>query len=49
MAKYITIQEALKLVKEEDHIIAGMAASEGKEFFLHLHDVAKRLKHVTIA
>ena len=48
MAKYITIQDALNLVKEEDHIIAGMAASEGREFFLHLHEVAKRLNHVTI-
>lgn len=48
MAKYITTQEALNLVKEEDHIIAGMAASEGREFFLKLHEVTSRLKHVTI-
>jgi acyl-CoA hydrolase len=48
MAKIITIDEALNLVQEEDHIIAGMAASEGREFFLNLHKVSNRLKHVTI-
>lgn len=48
MAKIITIDEALNLVQEDDHIVAGMAASEGREFFLHLHKVAERLQHVTI-
>lgn len=48
MAKIITIQEALSLVKDGDHIIAGMAASEGREFFLHLHNISDRINHVTI-
>lgn len=48
MAKLITIQEALNLVKDGDHIIAGMAASEGKEFFTHLHEIAPKIDHVTI-
>ena len=48
MAQYITIEEALDKVKEGDHLVAGMAASEGREFFTQLHTVSKRLKHVTI-
>lgn len=48
MATIITIDQALNLVKEGDHIIAGMAGSEGREFFLNLHKVSKRLKHVSI-
>jgi len=48
MAKLITIKEALNLVKEGDHIVAGMAASEGREFFKNLHQVSERLNHVTI-
>ncbi|MFP4287523.1 MAG: acetyl-CoA hydrolase/transferase family protein [Candidatus Izemoplasmataceae bacterium] len=48
MPKTITIDQALDLVKDKDHIIAGMAASEGREFFLNLHKIAKRINHVTI-
>lgn len=48
MAKTITVKQALELVQDGDHIVAGMAASEGREFFLHLHEIAKRTKHVTI-
>lgn len=48
MAKIITIEEALNLVQEGDHIVAGMAGSEGREFFLKLHTIAERLEHVTI-
>lgn len=48
MAKHITIQEALNLINEGDHLVAGMAASEGRAFFSELHTVAERLKHVTI-
>ena len=48
MAKTITIQQALDLVKDQDHIVAGMAASEGREFFTHLHEIANRIQHVTI-
>jgi len=48
MAKTITIKEALSLVKDEDYIVAGMAASEGREFFAHLHEIADDINHVTI-
>jgi len=48
LAKYITTQEALNLINEGDHLVAGMAASEGRAFFSELHTVAERLKHVTI-
>ncbi|MFH5882060.1 acetyl-CoA hydrolase/transferase family protein [Liberiplasma polymorphum] len=48
MAKIITIKEALNLVKDNDHIVAGMAASEGREFFTHLHEIADNINHVTI-
>lgn len=48
MAKIITIQDALNLIQEGDHIVAGMAASEGREFFTHLHEVSDRVSHVTI-
>lgn len=48
MPKTITINEALNLVKDGDHLVAGMAASEGREFFLNLHKIADRVNHVTI-
>jgi acyl-CoA hydrolase len=48
MAKIITLEESLKLVKNEDYIVAGMAASEGREFFTHLHEIANNIDHVTI-
>lgn len=48
MATYITIKEALALVQDGDHIVAGMAASEGREFFRNLHTIQDRVNHVTI-
>ncbi len=48
MAKYITIDEAIGLVKNGDHITAGVAASEGKEFFSNLHKIADSIEHVTV-
>ena len=48
MAKLITLQESLNLVKNEDYIVAGMAASEGREFFAHLHEIANKIDHITI-
>jgi acyl-CoA hydrolase len=48
MAKTITLNEALSLVKDGDHLVAGMAASEGREFFLNLHKIADNVNHVTI-
>jgi acyl-CoA hydrolase len=48
MAKIITIQEALNLVKDNDYIVAGMAASEGREFFSNLHTIKDNINHVTV-
>ena len=48
MAKTISLNEALNLVKDNDHIVAGMAASEGKAFFQRLHEIASRVNQVTI-
>lgn len=48
MAKIITLNEALKLVKNEDYIVAGMAGSEGREFFTHLHEISDNIEHVTV-
>lgn len=48
MAQIISIQDALNLIQDNDHIVAGMAASEGKELFEALHTIAPRIKHVTI-
>ena len=48
MAKIITIQEALDLVKDNDYIVAGMCASEGREFFTRLHEVSNRVNKLTI-
>ncbi len=48
MAKIITVNEALNLVQDNHHIVAGMAAAEGREFFNNLHTIAKRITHVTI-
>ena len=48
MAKIITISEALNLVKDNDYIVAGMCASEGREFFTRLHEVSDRVKKITV-
>ena len=48
MAKTITLDEALKLVKDGDHIVAGMAGAEGRAFFERLHEVSSHTNHVHI-
>ena len=48
MAQIISLQDALDLIQDNDHIVAGMAASEGKAFFEALHTIAQRVKHVSI-
>lgn len=48
MAKVIKLNDALQLVKNEDYIVAGMAASEGREFFSHLHEISNNIEHITI-
>ncbi len=48
MAQTITLDKALDLIKDGDHIVAGMAGAEGRAFFERLHEVTKRTNHVTI-
>ncbi len=48
MAKTITIEDALNLVKDNDYIVAGMCASEGREFFTRLHEVSNRVNNITV-
>ena len=48
MAKIITLEQALNLVKDNDYIVAGMCASEGREFFTRLHEVSNRVKNITV-
>lgn len=49
MAKVITLNEALDLVKSGDKIITGLGSAEGREFMTHLHEVASRgVKGVTV-
>ena len=47
MAKTIQLREALRLVKDGAHIVSGMAASEGREFFMHLHEIDESI-HVSV-
>lgn len=48
MAKTITIQEALALVKTGDYIVTGLGAAEGREFMTNLHTIADRVKDVKV-
>ena len=42
MAKNVTINEALAVVKNGDYIVTGLGAAEGKEFMTNLHTIADR-------
>lgn len=48
MAKTITIEQALSLIKSNDYIVAGMAASEGRELLSHLHHVHNKVDNITV-
>jgi acyl-CoA hydrolase len=43
--KIITVEEALKLVKSNDHIFTGLGASEGREFLSKLHTLHGLVKN----
>ena len=36
--KLITAKEAIKFIKDGDHIVTGLGASEGREFLQLLHE-----------
>ena len=47
-SKIITVEEALKLVKSNDHIVTGLGCSEAKAFLKQLHTIADRVENVTV-
>ncbi len=49
MAKLVSIQEALSLVKDGDYIVTGLGSAEGREFMTHLHTIADRVKGVLVS
>ena len=49
-AKVITVEKALSLVKDGDHIVTGMAAAEAHDFFMDIHKIVDRgVKGVTVS
>ena len=49
MAKYVTIEQALSVVKSGDYIVTGLGAAEGKEFCTNLHQIANRVNNVMVS
>lgn len=47
-SKIITVQEALEKVKSGDSIVTGLGAAEAGLFMGHLHEIADRVRNVTI-
>ena len=49
-AKVISVEKALSLVKDGDHIVAGMAAAEPHDFLMEIHKIVDRgVKDVVIS
>ena len=49
MAKYVSINDALALVKSGDYIVTGLGSAEGREFMTNLHTIADNVKNVMIS
>lgn len=49
MAKYISVNESLDLVKSGDYIVTGLGSAEGREFMTNLHTIADRVKDVVVS
>lgn len=49
MPKYITADQAVQLVKSNDHVVVGMTAAEPQNFMNILHTVADRVKNVVVS
>jgi acyl-CoA hydrolase len=48
--KIISLEKALSLVKDNDHIVTGMAAAEAHDFFMDIHKIIDRgVKGVTVS
>lgn len=48
MAKIIELDEALALIKDNDYLVAGMAASEGRALLTRLHEISDRVNKITV-
>ena len=46
--KMISVEQALSLVKSNDHIVSALAPAEGAAFLGSLHTIADRVKYVTV-
>lgn len=46
--KVITVEKALKFVKDNDVIVTGLGAAEGREFLSKLHTLHGKVKNVTV-
>lgn len=49
MAKYVSINEALALVRDGDYIVTGLGSAEGREFMTNLHTIAGNVKDVLVS
>ena len=49
MAKYVSISEALSVVKSGDYIVTGLGSAEGREFMTNLHTIADNVKGVMVS
>jgi len=49
MAKYVSINEALALVRDGDYIVTGLGSAEGREFMTNLHTIAGSVKDVLVS
>ncbi len=47
-SKVISVDEAIKLVKSDSHIVTGLGGSEGKDFLSNLHKIASNVENVTV-
>lgn len=46
--KMISVEQALSLVKSNDHIVSALAPAEGAAFLGSLHTIADRVKNVPL-
>lgn len=46
--KFITVNEALGMIKSDDIIVTGLGAAEARETLLALHTIADRVKNVKV-
>lgn len=47
-SKLITVDQALAKINSGDSIFTGLGCAEAREFFMHLHTIADRVRNVTV-